>query len=332
MDSQVKPRPNHYELLGLTPSATDEEIARAFAREIGPLTPHAFGDIALLSVAHETLRDPAKRRAYDDSLGLNPKPMAVRPVQGWQYPTTVRVAGPVPPAPPARPPAAKAEPPAPVEQAKPPEPTPAPPSEPRRDWVPPSLPLQHMRPIEDEPSLWKRPAIIAAGIFLAVAVMGVLAGLWAAREVQSKIPAETLAIETPAEARSIEPKEADASQPATVQAKPARSAAPLPRARQMTSESRPVEAQEQRAEDVPEIPTEQVAALTSQVDEAQATMPLPNGVIARTIGRIGYSCGEVASTSEVVGAPGVFKVTCTSGQSYRAAPVRGRYHFRRWAD
>ncbi len=26
---------------------------------------------------------------------------------------------------------------------------------------------------------------------------------------------------------------------------------------------------------------------------------------------------------------GAFKVTCTSGQSYRAAPVRGRYHFRR---
>jgi hypothetical protein len=60
-------------------------------------------------------------------------------------------------------------------------------------------------------------------------------------------------------------------------------------------------------------------------------MPLSNALIARTIGRIGYSCGEVASTSAVDGSPGVFKVTCTSGQSYRAAPVRGRYHFRRWA-
>lgn len=328
MDSQVKPRPNHYELLGLTPSATDEEIARAFAREISPLTPHAFGDIALLSVAHETLRDPAKRRAYDDSLGLNPKPRAVRPVQGWQYATTVRVAGRVPPPPPA----AKAEPPTPVEQAKPPAPTPTPPAEPRSDWVPPSLPLQHIRSIEDEPSLWKRPAIIAGAIFLAVAVMGVLAGLWAAREVQSKIPAETLTIEAPAEARSIEPKGVPAAQAPTLQAKPARSAAPLPRPRQKAPEPPPVQAQEQRAEDVPEISTEQVAALISQPDEAQATMPLPNGVIARTIGRIGYSCGEVASTSAVDGAPGVFKVSCTSGQSYRAAPVRGRYHFRRWAD
>jgi hypothetical protein len=28
-------------------------------------------------------------------------------------------------------------------------------------------------------------------------------------------------------------------------------------------------------------------------------------------------------------APGTFKVTCTSGDSYRATPVNGRYRFRR---
>jgi hypothetical protein len=58
-------------------------------------------------------------------------------------------------------------------------------------------------------------------------------------------------------------------------------------------------------------------------------MPLPGPVIARTISRIGYPCGEVASTSTGDG-PGVFKVTCTSGHSYRAAPVGGRYRFKRW--
>jgi hypothetical protein len=59
-------------------------------------------------------------------------------------------------------------------------------------------------------------------------------------------------------------------------------------------------------------------------------MPLPNSVIANTIGRIGYPCGEVASTVPIDGAAGgVFKVTCTSGHSYRAAPVNGRYRFRR---
>jgi hypothetical protein len=59
-------------------------------------------------------------------------------------------------------------------------------------------------------------------------------------------------------------------------------------------------------------------------------MPLPNSVIASTIGRIGYPCGQVASATPAEGAaPGVFKVTCTSGHSYRATPVNGRYRFRR---
>ena len=60
-----------------------------------------------------------------------------------------------------------------------------------------------------------------------------------------------------------------------------------------------------------------------------ANLPLPKSVIARTIGRIGYACGQVASATAVEGSAGVFTVTCTSGHSYRAAPVRGRYHFRR---
>ncbi len=58
-------------------------------------------------------------------------------------------------------------------------------------------------------------------------------------------------------------------------------------------------------------------------------MPLPNTVIARTIERIGYSCGEVSSTSAVDGSSGAYKVTCSTGQTYQATPVHGRYHFRR---
>ena len=61
-----------------------------------------------------------------------------------------------------------------------------------------------------------------------------------------------------------------------------------------------------------------------------AKLPLPNAVIARTIGRIGYPCGQVASASAM--GEGVFKVACTSGHSYRAAPVRGRYRFRQLAS
>lgn len=64
--------------------------------------------------------------------------------------------------------------------------------------------------------------------------------------------------------------------------------------------------------------------------KVEANLPLSTAVIARTIERIGYPCGEVASTSTADGeAPGVFRVTCTSGHTYRAAPVGGRYHFRR---
>ena len=58
-------------------------------------------------------------------------------------------------------------------------------------------------------------------------------------------------------------------------------------------------------------------------------MPLPDRVIARTIHRIGYSCGQVASTDPIGPDAGVFKVTCTSGHSYRAQPVRGHYRFKR---
>ncbi len=59
-----------------------------------------------------------------------------------------------------------------------------------------------------------------------------------------------------------------------------------------------------------------------------ASLPLSNATIARTIGRIGYACGSVASASALEGGAG-FKVTCTSGDSYRASQVRGRYHFKR---
>ena len=58
-------------------------------------------------------------------------------------------------------------------------------------------------------------------------------------------------------------------------------------------------------------------------------MPLANATIAQTIRRIGYACGSVASTESVSGSKGVFKVTCSSGDSYQATPLHGRYHFRR---
>src|SRR4051794_37511398 len=93
MVSAVKARPNHYEMLGLSPTATSDEIARAFAREIGMFRVRAMGGVAQVSIAYETLRDAAKRRAYDASLGLRPEPELPRvPAAGPQFigSTTVR--------------------------------------------------------------------------------------------------------------------------------------------------------------------------------------------------------------------------------------------------
>jgi hypothetical protein len=79
-------------------------------------------------------------------------------------------------------------------------------------------------------------------------------------------------------------------------------------------------------------PVEAAAAEpAAQPDAAQmvsASMPLPDRVVARTLDKIGYSCGSVASTA-AEGASGVFKITCSSGQTYRATPVHGHYRFRR---
>lgn len=75
--------------------------------------------------------------------------------------------------------------------------------------------------------------------------------------------------------------------------------------------------------------TEDPLAPAPATPAVAADLPLPGKVIARTIDRIGYSCGSVASTTAIDGQSGAFKVTCSSGQSYRAAPVHGRYRFKR---
>ena len=78
MDQHLKQRPNHYQTLGLKPGARSEDIERAFARQVSTFTPRAFGSVTAVSVAYETLRDPARRRAYDQSIGLPPPPPLTR--------------------------------------------------------------------------------------------------------------------------------------------------------------------------------------------------------------------------------------------------------------
>lgn len=86
------------------------------------------------------------------------------------------------------------------------------------------------------------------------------------------------------------------------------------------------------AEPQPAQTSSDAAADAAPAVTTSAALPLPESTIARTIQRIGYGCGRVVSATGVEGSDGVFKITCSSGDTYRAAPVAGRYHFRRWGS
>ena len=385
MVSTVGTRPNHYELLGLTPSATGDEIAQAFARGISMFRPHSFGGLAELSVAYETLRDPARRRAYDATIGVAPEPKPPVIGQGWHFVGSMR-AGPVVrpridplhrPAPepaqrrgPQPEPQVRAEPPVDRrvaaiaaslrELAKPaaaePSPTPAPPPAPERPAEPQIHPdvdpvieqilavgRAEKAKLHGEPRAfeWKRPAVAATGLILGVGLLGAWAGLEAGNDVEAMQEGKAVTLAMP-RARAA---------PATAASEPDSSpelsfVATRPERRTHVVAARPRVERPRRAPQAappgdrladvaqalqgpPEEATvEPTVADTAPVAATPAKLPLSNATIARTIGRIGYPCGSVASTT-AGDAPGVFTVTCTSGHSYRAAPVRGRYRFRR---
>ena len=331
MDSITKTRPTHYDILGLGPSASEADVGRAFARAMSPLRPKGPRDIAAASVAYEALRDPLRRRAYDVSIGLRPEkdPVPATP-QGWQQ-VGVMHAGPVAAVP--------------VRAIVPtPEPEARASREEMAEIAPPpraALVTDHrLLGIEEGGIQWKRPAVVIGSMFATVAAIGVAAGLWASRDVApQKAEAATVAVKHE-EVRPMAASEAPAIAPAVAVAPPERREAvrrPVP-AKPKAALARPSaaiiaaeqealgdQAEALRADEAPEIPTEQVAAQASGVSPG---LPLSNAAIARTLGKIGYACGKVASTEAVGGA---FKVNCTSGHSYKAAPVRGRYHFRRWS-
>ena len=200
---------------------------------------------------------------------------------------------------------------------------------------------------EDGAIHWQRPALAVGALVLGVGLFGAWAGWEAGNDVAAAPPeqAVTLAVPPPtarpaaaAAPSALAPRVAEVRpepRPATVAEAPA--SRPIPRPIQLTPEEEQqlagnqfVESAAQQLE-AADNATSQAAAESRPVAAVAARLPLPNAVVARTIGRIGYSCGQVASMTAIEGGePGAFKVTCTSGHSYRAAPVRGRYHFRRW--
>lgn len=376
MASSVGSRPTHYDTLGLKPTASRQEIADAFARAMGMFGAHPLADAARIGAAFEVLRDPARRRAYDEALGLKAKPQPVFSTyasqwsgtgfigSGWRPERAPAPAASAPPAVPAeevrRAPEAPAEPriasfiaeslrdiarPAAAETA--PEARPAPKLDPVPEAKPERIPPVHFDElpwargeVEDAPAIgdarpieWKRIGMVAGGLVLGAGLIGALAGSWVKDDVQTQAE-PAVSAELPAAKPSVAaaPTAVEAVEPQAVQTQPQvrpaparRSVAPEPPAEQPVVEAQAFEAPP--AADVAEA-SAQLAADPLAPKPVAAAMPLPNAVVARTIERIGYACGEVASTSPMEGA-GVFKVTCTSGQSYRAAPVNGRYRFKR---
>ena len=355
-----KAGPTYYETLGVSPNATNEEISGAFARAMNGLMPRPVATIARLSVAYDTLRDPQKRRAYDASLKPAPKssyalqwsqtpPKAPalalvdrlsRPAQSQQSadvapfdaePVREKLA-PVPPAP--EPEVTKPSSPAPAASIVRPEAPEA--IDPRRhvlmmnddraDW------RASLR--EDQNAIdWKKVAVAVGWPVLGIAMIGAIAGLAVGMVAMDQpAPPDALKMALPPSEPSLD--RADAAlleQPTTddEQARTPRAAVTAARVPQVLPE--PAATPQEVAEAAPD-PLAPIAEPASASDQpapqvASARMPLSNQTIARTIGRIGYSCGSVASVEG--GASGVFKVTCTSGDTYRASPVRGRYHFRR---
>ena len=372
MASSVRSLSNHYETLRVPPTASSDQISEAFKAQMRAVRVRpdiTVGRLGQLSLAYETLRDPTRRRAYDESIGLGrpapPPPLNVPAFMAGAYgsvrakpgPTSyVPKKNPVQPDVPEEPRVATfiasslREPPASREAEV--APTPAP----RGPARVTEMALQPRWNAGDDQSPRTAPlfvdrnrANIAAGV-LGLGILGLAVSLPAANyDRLAAVPAPAQAVTvglppaTPVQDYVVPPKTAAAAtagdrsvveeQPAMTAAeaqKPSSDQTPAQSSGgQPVAESQPVEiaAGESPARgESPSIDT--TPADSAPTATVQAKMPLPNATIARTLARIGYACGSVSSIVADAG-PGVFKITCSSGDSYRAAPVGGRYHFRR---
>ena len=374
MVTSVTAKSNHYETLGLQSTATTEEIGKAYAAQMTTfrLRPeNALTRLAMLSTAYETLRDPAKRRAYDTSLGLNTPPPAPEPVVAQRSEPFIGATT----APQFNRPRPAPAPQRPTGPTRRPEPDPRvgsfiaaslrqpPPKSAPVEW-PVQRPVEAAEPApvydelmhqEEHARIHKNQAMIGAGI-IGLAILGIATAIPRPNVDRLTTPttqpqqAVTVSVPpaTPAQDTAIgTPAEASAKAPAARQQVPVETAAQTVETPSTDSTSvdapQPAQAatQQAAADPLAPVPSEakvQPASDSTVTDSAvqaapaatkvAAVMPLANATIANIIRRIGYSCGSVAST-EATGAAGVFKVTCSSGDSYQATPLHGRYHFRR---
>jgi hypothetical protein len=369
MMSTLRSISNHYETLRVTPRASDDEIAQAFASQIrtARIRPDiTVAQLAQISVAYETLRDPVRRRAYDTSLGLNAEPKVQAPPPPLPVTPEPRVASFIAASlrDPAKPSELRPQPdpipeqwPIPKARAQSlPVPNVAPKLEPRTSTRPAALSPASPRlrvDLEFDPrddaraiSIDRRQATIGAGV-AGLAILGLALALPHKQPVAPELTTSTTAAAAPAQAVTVglppatAPKDRPA-RPVQTAASSVTSALPVPQPDvDATSTDTPLVASTdqaqatQTASDQASTASDQTAATqtpaiadsTPAVTPAAATLPLPAATIARTIERIGYSCSSVVSSSTL--SPGVFKIVCSSGDSYEAAPVHGRYRFHR---
>jgi curved DNA-binding protein CbpA len=384
MSSPVRALSNHYETLQVSQSATTDEIVRSFASlmRAARMRPDiSVGRLAKLSVAYETLRDPAKRRTYDASIGLARKPAATSPTVSPFMGSPVidrlnRIAERSPdsaPEPRSRlatetrgeprvaafiaaslrarsdPPEAKmAEP---ISKAET-----RPPARPATDHA--SAPADELMIEEGRWSIGRTGATLTAGVigvaFLAFAAASSDRNSIPVRSAEAEpgltvplppatsnnvslVPTEPVAAARPAGATPSPRLQARAArvapptQPRTtsrllvIDNEPAAAAGDKAEGQSMPAEA----AAQQSSGEPPAAETSAAAAVPEPVSAPAERLPLASSTIARTIERIGYGCGRVVSETAVEGSAGVFTITCSSGDTYRAAPVRGRYRFRR---
>ncbi|MES2120408.1 MAG: hypothetical protein V4513_07510 [Pseudomonadota bacterium] len=334
MSSAVQSRPDLYALLGLKPTASADDIGRAFVREMRSAKPRRFGGLAQLGMAYETLRDPARRRAYDESIGVRKE----RPKAPAPYVSCAMFVRPPSTYADHQPRLATATPPAPIAAPAPAMPKVAPKRPVSRIEV---RAAQSWQDENDQPAELNRTVAIVGALTLVVAVAGAWAGMKSGQEAQAVQPngpvTARLPKATPAQARAE--TESGAVQPVTA-VRPLPVARPVERRRVLSIAAPPpapprpgpersVAEQNQFARNsIAQAVAAEPEMVETQAPIVSASMPLPDRTIARTIERIGYRCGSVYGTAAGATA-GVFTVTCSSGQSFQARPVRGRYRFRR---
>lgn len=390
MASRAQVAPNYYELLRLSPTANQKEIAGAFARAMSTFSVRSVAVAMDIIKAFEVLRNPAKREAYDRSMGLAPAAQ----LHSWQYKLPARLEVPSTPvrpgsrehfvAPPGKqeplvlpealPSAAAdaevahekisalilslrklAEPAAPAPEAlqpeKPPEPVGIRELEPERTTDPLDPVIEDILAFgrAEKASLqraefrlpnWRRPAMALGGLVAGASILGIAAGLSVAdaqgADPQVAAPLPAAKPHSTAATESADP----VAEPVSQQTASSVRAAPIFQTKRTVPTKEVAAISNQGGPETQEAlnpesgrpdasATDPLAPMPVSAEPVSARMPLPGHVVARTIGRIGYRCGEVATTTAIEGSPGAFRVTCTSGDAYRATLVRGRYHFRR---